>query len=131
MAPSGVPIGLSGWKQGKAPTSLAEQERPAIPVSILLAGRRKADGGPLLDRRAQIPGVAGKEDRHAIVVLGAGRWILDAETFELGRVVRVEPPRRLKGCTIDTAREIVLGGKPRLQHVELQCADHADNPVAA
>ena len=54
---------------------------------ILLAGFAEADFWPLLDCRAQIPGVAGNEYRHAVVVLGAGRRVRDAEAIELGRVV--------------------------------------------
>jgi hypothetical protein len=43
-----------------------------LPIpSILLAGFLEADVGPFLDCRAQIPGVAGEEDRDAVMVLGA------------------------------------------------------------
>src|SRR5271166_1633213 len=83
-------------------------------LSILLAGCRKADTGPFLDRRAQIPGVAGEEHRDAVVVLGAARGVLDAEAVELGRVVGVEPARRLKGRAVESGREVVFGVEPRL-----------------
>src|SRR5271166_6525913 len=99
--------------------------------SALLARRREPDFGPFLDCRAQIPGVAGEEHGHAVVVLGAGPRVLDAEAVELGRVVGVEPARRLKGCAVEAGREVVFGSEPRLEHVELQRADDADNPVAA
>jgi CO dehydrogenase/acetyl-CoA synthase epsilon subunit len=49
----------------------------------------KRSVGPFLDGRAQIPGIAGEEDRDTVVVLGARRRVLDAEAFELGRVVGV------------------------------------------
>ena len=49
---------------------------PTVRRSILLAGFLEADRGPFLDRRAQIPGVAGEEDGHAVMVLGACRRIL-------------------------------------------------------
>src|SRR5262249_34252528 len=63
----------------------------------LLAGFAEADRRPFLDCRAQIPGVAGEEHRHAVMVLGAGRGVPEAEAFELGAVVGVEPARRLLG----------------------------------
>ena len=44
-----------------------------LPISsALLAGLLEADVRPFLDRRAQIPGVAGEEDRDAVMILGAG-----------------------------------------------------------
>src|SRR5438067_6700926 len=42
-------------------------------LSALLAGFREADVRPFLDRRAQIPGVAGEEHGDAVMVLSAGR----------------------------------------------------------
>src|SRR5215831_13461439 len=91
----------------------------------LLAGFAEADRRPFLDCRAQIPGVAGEEHRHAVMVLGAGRGVAEAEVFELGAVVGIEPARRLKRSAVETGREVVFGGKPRGQHIELQRTDDA------
>src|SRR5215472_6595230 len=97
----------------------------------LLARLFEADRGPLLDRGAQIPGVAGEEDGDAVVVLGGGGRVLDAEPFELAAVAGIEPARRLKRSAVETGGEVIFGSKPRGQHVELQRADDADDPVRA
>ena len=65
------------------------------------------------------------------MVLGAGRGVLDPEAVELGPVVGFEPARRLKGRAVEPGGEVVFGREPRLQHIELQRADDADDPVAA
>ena len=54
-----------------------------------------------------------------------------AEAVELGAVVGVEPARRLVGGAVEAGGEVVFGGEPRRQHIELQGADDADDPVAA
>src|SRR5260370_42062131 len=92
---------------------LAERMHP----SALLAGFVETDGRPLLDRRAQIPGVAGEEHGHAVMVLGAGRGVLDAEAFELGAVVGFGPARRLKRRAIEAGRRGVFGGAARGEHI--------------
>src|SRR5215471_13861386 len=97
----------------------------------LLAGFAEADQRPFLDGRAQIPGVAGEEHRHAVMVLGAGRGVFDAEAIEFGAVVSVEPARRLKRSAVETGGEVIFGSKARGQHIELQRADDADDPVRA
>ena len=99
--------------------------------STLFAGLGEADCGPFLDRRAQIPGVAGEENRDTVMVLGAGRRVLDAEAVELRGVVGVEPAGRLIGGAVEAGGKAIFGGEPRRQHVELQGADDADDPVAA
>src|SRR5215469_6801244 len=97
----------------------------------LLARLFEADRGPLLDRGAQIPGVAGEEDGDAVVVLGGGGRVLQAKAFEFGVVGGGEPARRLKRSAIEAGPEIVFGGKASGQHIELQRADDADDPVPA
>src|SRR5215469_6708817 len=75
----------------------------------LLAGFVEADLGPFLDCRAQIPRVAGEEYRHAVVVLGAGGGVPEAEAFEFGAVIGGEPARRLKRSAVEPGREVVFG----------------------
>src|SRR6266436_2800115 len=98
--------------------------------SILLPGRAEADRRPFLDRGAQIPGVAGEENRHAVMVLGQRGAVPGAEAVELGRF-GIEPARRLVGRAVEPGGKTVFGCEPRLEHVELQGADDADDPVAA
>ena len=102
------------------------------PVSqCLLAGRVEAELGPFLDRRAQIPGVAREEDRHAVMILGAGRGIALAEAFELGRIVGFDPARRLIGRSSSRVAELVFGLSRAASTSSCNGADHADDPVAA
>src|ERR1700739_3803176 len=72
-------------------TARSEIPIPASCSSALLTGLVEADRGPFLDCRAQIPGVARKEDRDAVMILGAGGEVLVAEAFELGAVIGFEP----------------------------------------
>ena len=80
---------------------------PPIPL-MLLAGRAEADRRPFLGRGAQIPGVAGEEDRHAVMVLGQGRAVAVAEAVEFGALA-VEPARRLVRGAVEPGGEPVLG----------------------
>src|SRR5207237_8401877 len=61
---------------------------------MLFPGRAEADRRPFLDRGAQIPGIAGEKNRHAVMVLGQRRAVPRAEAVELGGF-GVEPARRL------------------------------------
>ena len=49
---------------------------------MLLACRGEPDRGPFLGRRAQIPGVAREEDRHAVAVLGHARRVARDEALQ-------------------------------------------------
>jgi hypothetical protein len=61
------------------------------------------------------------------MVLGARPGLLDAEAFELGRV-GFEPAGGSVRSGIEAGGEVVFGGAPP-QHVKLQRADRADDPV--
>src|SRR6516225_3911142 len=102
-----------------------------IRPSALLAGLVEAQCRPLRDGGAKIPGVAGEKDRDTVMVLRTRRRVSDAKAVEFGRVVGVEPARRLKGGAVEPGGEAVFGGEPRLQHIELQRADDTDDPIAA
>src|SRR5215207_6354816 len=97
---------------------------------MLLAGRVEADGGPFFGRRAEVPGVAGEEDGDAVVVFGQRRAVAGAEAVELG-AVGVKPAGGLVGRAVESVRKPVFGLKAGLQHVQLQGADYADDPIAA
>lgn len=99
--------------------------------SILFARRLEAKCRPLLDRRAQVPGVAREKDGNAVVVLGRGRGMVIAKVRDRLGVVGLKPARRLKRRRVETHPEIVFVLEPRRQHIELQRPDNADNPVAA
>src|SRR3954462_13128280 len=112
------------------PLLLSSRRTGRILTSMLLAGRAEADLGPFLGGGAQIPGVAGQEDRDAVVVLGQRGGIAGAEAVEFGAVA-VEPARRLVGRAVEPCRETVFGLQSRLQYVELQVTDHPDDAAAA
>src|SRR5271154_6247858 len=103
--------------------------RRTVRALILLPCRAEPDRRPFLDRRAQIPGISGKENRHAVVILGQRRAVAGAETFELAWF-RIEPAGGLVGCGVEPRGEIIFGCEARLQHIELQGADDPDDPVA-
>ena len=66
---------------------------------ILLPGCAETDRRPFPDRGAQIPGIAGEEDRDAVMVVSEGGAILGAETIKLGglgvgaaQAIRIKAP---------------------------------------
>src|SRR5262245_39641784 len=90
--------------------------------SMLLPCRVETERRPFLDRRAQIPGVAGEEHRHAVMVLRQRRPVAQPEAVEFAALA-VEPARRLVGRAVEPGGEAVFRLQPGLQYVELQAAD--------
>jgi hypothetical protein len=83
------------------------------PLALTLLARfPEADVGPFLDRGAQIPTIAGEEDREAVMVLGAGRGVLHAKEIKFGAVIGLKPARRLKRCPVETSGRIRLRAAP-------------------
>ena len=76
-----------------------------------------------------MPGVARQEDRRAGVVLRHGRLVRVAKFFQLARIVRLDPTRRMKRGALEFHRHVVLRADTIGQDLELQRSDDADDPV--
>src|ERR1700722_7445935 len=86
--------------------------------STLFARLAKLHLRPVVDRRAQIPGIAGEEHRDAVMVLGQRAEMAVTKPVELAALA-VEPARRFVGHVLEPRAEIVFCLQPRLQHIEL------------
>src|SRR5690606_39241333 len=91
----------------------------------------KTDGGPVLFRPLQMPGVPGEENRRLIVIIGERRLIGIDEFLHLAVILRLDPARRVKLGRLACHRDIIFGADAVGQHFELQAADNADYPVGA
>src|SRR6185312_1203940 len=109
---------------------LMPHDGQGAPGSGLLARRAEAQEGPVAHGGVEVPGVAREIYRRRVVVLGQHRAMAVDETLELG-FVAVDPARRLVGRGLEPDADLVLAPDARRQHVELQPADDADDPVAA
>src|ERR1700682_6418062 len=91
---------------------------------ILDAGKIDALGAFL--GVAEIEFILGQEHRIAIDVVGDAGTVGGDEGVEFLAVIGRNPARQLKFRDYEFARQRIFGIEPRLQHVELQRADHAD-----
>src|SRR3984893_9095836 len=102
----------------------AAQRRSRLLLHILDAGKDDALGA--LTGVAEIELVLGQKHRIAVDVVGDAGAVGGDESIELLAIVGGNPARELEFAHFKLHRQRIFRVEPRLQHVELQRADHAD-----
>src|SRR5947209_333518 len=97
----------------------------------LLLRLQKLQPRPLLARRLQVPGVPGQEHGRAVVILGHGGVVGVGELLQGEVVRRLDPASGVEGRPLEMHGDVVLGADAVRQHVELQGAGDAHDPVVA
>ena len=127
------PQANAGRKAAERPTITAgdlQRVRRALPH--LLARLEEADLRVLLLRPLQAPGVARQEDRQPVVVLGRCAPSCASRNSSASRWSSASTQRAVwRRRALEAHRDVVLGADAVGEHVELQRAGDADDPVGA